>query len=231
MINSKNLLLTAVLLAMTSLSFGQIITSKKEAVKKGVYQKPEEKKKETVAATTAVPKKTETAVAYQEVKQPEVKPAPKGTPKPKKYSIDRSEPDDKDLLISPPENYLAMQMINNAMQFLGVRYRGGGTTTAGMDCSGMVTAVFDIFDLKLPRSSHEMATVGEKIDEKEAKKGDLIFFKTSRRGISHVGIITEVTDDNEIKFIHSSTSQGVVISSMNEPYYKKTFVQINRVLQ
>lgn len=230
MINSKNLILTAVLLSMTSLSFGQIITSKKEAVKKGVYQKPEEKKKETVATTT-VSKKTETAVAYQEVKQPEVKPTVKGTPKPKKYSIDKSEPDDKDLLISPPENYLAMQMINNAMEFLGVRYRGGGTTTAGMDCSGMVTAVFDIFDLKLPRSSHEMATVGEKIDEKEVKKGDLIFFNTNRRGISHVGIVTEITDDNEIKFIHSSTSQGVVVSSLNEPYYKKTFVQINRVLK
>lgn len=229
MINSKNLLLTAVLLTMTSLSFGQIITSKKEAVKKGVYQKPEEKKKETAATT--VPKKTENAVAYQEVKQPEAKPAAKGTPKPKKYSIDRSEPDDKDLLISPPENYLAMQMINNAMEFIGVRYRGGGTTTAGMDCSGMVTAVFNIFDLKLPRSSHEMATVGEKIDEKDVKKGDLIFFNTNRRGISHVGIVTEVTDDHEIKFIHSSTSQGVVISSLNEAYYKKTFVQINRVLQ
>ena len=226
MINSKNLLLTAILLTMTSLSFGQIITSKKEAVKKGVYQKPEEKKKET----TTVSKKTENTVAYQEVKQSEVKPVIKGTPKPKKYSIDRSEPDDKDLLISPPENYLAMQMINNAMGFIGVRYRGGGKTTAGMDCSGMVTAVFDIFDLKLPRSSHEMATVGEKIDEKDVKKGDLIFFNTNRRGISHVGIVTEVTDDHEIKFIHSSTSQGVVVSSMNEPYYKKTFVQINRVL-
>lgn len=227
MINSKNLILTAVLLTMTSVGFGQIITSKKEAVKKGVYQKPLEKKKEVVA-----PKKTEAVVvASQDVKQAESKTVAKGTSKPKKYSIDRSEPDDKDLLISPPENYLAMQMINNAMQFLGVRYRGGGTTTAGMDCSGMVTAVFDIFDLKLPRSSHEMATVGEKIDNKDAKKGDLIFFKTTRRGISHVGIITEITDENEIKFIHSSTSQGVVISSMNEAYYKKTFVQINRVLQ
>lgn len=230
MINTKNLLLTAILLTMTSLSFGQIITSKKEAVKKGVYQKPEEKKKE-VATTVIVPKKTEKTVAYQEVKQPEVKPTPKGNPKPKKYTIDRTEPDDKDLLISPPENYLALQMINNAMEFIGVRYRGGGTTKAGMDCSGMVTAVFNIFDLKLPRSSHEMATVGEKIDEKDVKKGDLIFFNTNRRGISHVGIVSEVTDDHEIKFIHSSTSQGVVVSSMNEAYYKKTFVQINRVLQ
>lgn len=226
MLNTKKLLITTLLLSMTSLSFGQIITSKKEAVKKGVYQKPEEKKKDNVA----VPKKTETAVAYQEVSKPETKPAPKSTPKPKKYAIDNSEPEDKDLLISPPENYVAKQMINNAMEFLGVRYRGGGTTIAGMDCSGMVTAVFDIFDMKLPRSSHEMATVGEKIDVKDVKKGDLIFFKTNRRGISHVGIVTEVTDDNEIKFIHSSTSKGVIISSLNEPYYQKTFVQVNRVL-
>jgi lipoprotein Spr len=226
MINSKKLIVTAILLVSTSFSFGQIITSKKEAVKKGIYQKPEEKKKET----NSVSKKSENAIAYQEVKQPEMKPANKATPKPQKYTIDTSEPDDKDLLISPSESYLAMQMVNNAMEFLGVRYRGGGTTTAGMDCSGMVTAVFDIFDIKLPRSSHEMATVGEKISEKDVRKGDLIFFKTSRRGISHVGIVTEVTDDNEIKFIHSSTSQGVVISSMNEPYYRKTFVQINRVL-
>ena len=232
MINSKNLFLTAVLLSMTSLSFGQIITSKKEAVKKGIYQKPEEKKKEkTVATTPVVSKKQEIAVAHQEVKKPEVKPVTKATSKPKKYSIDRSEPDDKDLLITPPENYLAMQMINNAMEFIGVRYRGGGKTTAGMDCSGMVTAVFEIFDLKLPRSSHEMATVGEKIDEKDVKKGDLIFFNTNRRGISHVGIVSEVTDENEIKFIHSSTSQGVIVSSLNEAYYKKTFVQINRVLK
>lgn len=230
MVNSKKLLLTALLFSITSLGFGQIITSKKEAVKKGVYQKPQEKKREVANPVTSAPKKTETAVAYQEVKQTEVKSAVKGTPKPKKYSVEKSEADDKDMLISPPENYVALQMINNAMQFLGVRYRGGGTTTAGMDCSGMVTAVFDIFDLKLPRSSHEMATVGEKIDDKDAKKGDLIFFKTSRRGISHVGIITEITEENEIKFIHSSTSLGVVISSMNEPYYKKTFVQINRVL-
>lgn len=224
MANKKILLFTALFLFMTSFGFGQIITSKKEAVKKGVYQKPEEKKKEV-----AVAKKAEGAIASLDMKPSEAKQVAKGTPKPKKYSIDRTEPDDKDLLISPPENYLALQMINNAMEFIGVRYRGGGTTTAGMDCSGMVTAVFNIFDLKLPRSSHEMATVGQKIDEKDVKKGDLIFFKTSRRGISHVGIVTEVEND-EVKFIHSSTSQGVIISSMNEPYYKKTFVQINRVL-
>jgi cell wall-associated NlpC family hydrolase len=51
------------------------------------------------------------------------------------------------------ENYFARQIVNNALQFEGVRYRGGGTTTAGMDCSGMVYATFKMFDWTLPRSS------------------------------------------------------------------------------
>mgnify|MGYP003616280647 FL=1 len=64
----------------------------------------------------------------------------------------------------------------------------------------------------------------------QAQKGDLIFFKTNKsREINHVGIVIEVSNE-EIKFIHSSTSRGVIISSTKEPYYKKTFVQINRVL-
>jgi cell wall-associated NlpC family hydrolase len=135
-----------------------------------------------------------------------------------------------DIEITEPENYVAVQMINNAMQFLGVRYRGGGSSPAGMDCSGMVTAVYNLFDLSIPRSSHDMATVGKKIDAASVQKGDLIFFKTNgRRVINHVGMVVEIIGD-EIKFIHSSTSQGVIISSTKESYYKKTFAQINRVL-
>ena len=117
------------------------------------------------------------------------------------------------------------------MNFLGVRYRGGGTTTAGMDCSGMVTAVFNLFDIKLPRSSHDMALIGEKVDTNDIKKGDLIFFRTNgRRVINHVGVDIEKIGD-EIKFIHSSTSKGVVVSSTSEPYYKRTFAQVNRIIQ
>lgn len=219
--NKKNLLLLAVSFFMTSFGYGQIITSKKEAVKKGIYQKPVEKKKDLAMVTE---KQKTIAVVEADNKPKETKAAVKT----KKYTI--TEGDDKDFVASPPENYIAVQIINNAMEFIGVNYRGGGTTKDGMDCSGMVTAVFNIFDLKLPRSSHEMATVGEKIDPKDAKKGDLIFFKTNgNRNISHVGIVVEVIED-EIKFIHSSTSKGVVVSSTSEPYYKKTFTQVNRVL-
>ena len=63
----------------------------------------------------------------------------------------------------------------------------------------------------------------------EVRKGDLIFFKTNgRKIINHVGMVVEVLED-EIKFIHSATSKGVIISSTKEPYYKKTFVQVNRI--
>ena len=89
---------------------------------------------------------------------------------------------------------------------------------------------FKEINMNLPRSSRSMANIGLKISKDQAKIGDLIFFATTRkRTISHVGMITEIIGD-EIKFIHSSTSLGVIISSIREPYYSKRFVQINRVL-
>jgi cell wall-associated NlpC family hydrolase len=76
-----------------------------------------------------------------------------------------------------------------------------------------------------------MANLGKKLDRDQIKKGDLIFFKTNgRKRINHVGMVVEVTPD-EIKFIHSSTQLGVVISSTAEPYYARTFAQVNRVLE
>jgi cell wall-associated NlpC family hydrolase len=129
-------------------------------------------------------------------------------------------------------NYtVADNLIANASDNLGIRYRSGGTTKAGFDCSGFVCYAFNAMDIKLPRSSGEMANVGLKINAQEAQKGDLIFFKTrGSRRINHVGVVVEVQGD-EIKFIHSSTSSGVVISSTKEGYYHKNFVQVNRVLK
>lgn len=121
-------------------------------------------------------------------------------------------------------------LIAKASEHIGTRYRRGGTTSAGFDCSGLMFATFKNIDMTLPRSSQEMAQYGVRIDKSQAQKGDLIFFATfGGRRVSHVGMITEV-NDGEIKFIHSSTSGGVIISSVNEDYYSRTFVQINRVI-
>ncbi len=123
-------------------------------------------------------------------------------------------------------------LIAKASEHLGTRYRGGGTTSAGFDCSGLMFSTFKNIDMTLPRSSASMAVgAGVRVERDQAQRGDLIFFTTNGRGsINHVGMITEIIGD-EIKFIHSSVQSGVVISSTKEPYYAKRFIQINRVLE
>lgn len=122
-------------------------------------------------------------------------------------------------------------LILNATQNIGTRYRSGGTTKAGFDCSGLMFCTFGNFDIKLPRSSIEQSRIGNKVSSDAAQKGDLIFFKTNgRRHINHVGMVVEVTE-GEIKFVHSSTHGGVMISSTKEPYYERAFSQVNRILE
>lgn len=149
--------------------------------------------------------------------------------------------DSENLTIITPVNYIpvppmdaaaeekANYLIAKASEYIGIRYRSGGTDPKGFDCSGFMFFMFNHIDMKLPHSSQDQATLGVRIDPSQAQKGDLIFFKTTRRGIGHVGMITEINGD-EIKFIHSSTNSGIVISSTKEGYYAKRFVQINRVL-
>lgn len=230
-------------------SSAQIITSKKEAQKKGIYSysetktnksatkpKPASIDKEAVVKEVASIKNNRDIVAYEPVVKEPRKGGPNkstttSTSKNKKIVLE--DKPDPDFVPEPQESYFAKQIVNNALQFEGVRYRGGGTTKEGMDCSGMVYATFQIFDTKLPRSSHEMAKVGTEIKLSEVKKGDLLFFKNNRRRnvINHVGLVTEVTPEGEVKFIHSSTSSGVIISSMNEPYNARTYVQASRVIE
>ena len=125
---------------------------------------------------------------------------------------------------------LADKLVVTASDNIGTRYRSGGVTKDGFDCSGLIYATFGMYDISLPRTSIEMSNYGTVVSTNEAQKGDLIFFKTSRRQqINHVGMVVEVLD-GEIKFIHSATHGGVMISSTKESYYEKNFAQINRVL-
>lgn len=122
------------------------------------------------------------------------------------------------------------ELITIANSYKGVAYRAGGTTKSGMDCSGLVTTVFKVFDKKLPRSSASMSKKGAEVSLSEVKKGDLLFFDISRLkgGINHVGLVISVNND-DVQFIHSTTSKGVIVSSMKESYWKKEFVKAKRV--
>lgn len=151
---------------------------------------------------------------------------------PKKKNTVLNDKNATDIFIeNNTESYLALQLINVASDKLGTGYRSGGTTPSGFDCSGLMYSTFKKFDITLPRSSHQMAEIGSEINPEDAKKGDLIFFiNRGQHRINHVGMIVEVNGD-EIKFIHSSTQGGVIISSLKESYYERTFKQINRIIE
>ncbi len=120
-------------------------------------------------------------------------------------------------------------VLDTALSYLGSPYKYGGTTRAGFDCSGFVSAAFQPLEISLHRSSHEMANQGKHVDLKNVQVGDLLFFVTGKnKRISHVGIVVE--NEKEIKFIHSSTSRGVIISSMNEGYWSKAYRKARRVM-
>ncbi|MFS4417541.1 C40 family peptidase [Maribacter sp. 2307ULW6-5] len=125
----------------------------------------------------------------------------------------------------------AEDIINTALTFSGVRYKFGGTTKKGMDCSGLLYVSFAKHDVPLPRTSFHMASKGQKIRLGNVAKGDLLFFKTTKRAkrINHVGMVVDV-DGKDIKFIHASTSRGVIVSSLREGYWNSAFVKATRVL-
>ena len=122
-------------------------------------------------------------------------------------------------------------VINTALTFSGTKYKYGGTTKKGVDCSGLLYVSFSKHDVQLPRASYQMAQKGKKIGIKNVEKGDLLFFKTSKRRkkINHVGMVVSIKND-EIKFIHASSSRGVIVSSLREGFWNNTFVKATRVL-
>jgi peptidoglycan DL-endopeptidase LytE len=112
----------------------------------------------------------------------------------------------------------------SAFSFLGTRYRFGGNTRSGLDCSSFVQHVFRELDINLPRTAREQFWTGEPVTSYDLQKGDLVFFRTYASFPSHVGIYL-----GENKMIHaSSRDRKVVISTMNTPYYRSRFIGAKR---
>jgi hypothetical protein len=101
----------------------------------------------------------------------------------------------------------------------GVPYKYGGCDKSGTDCSCLTDNLYSsVYQKKLPRSATEMAKTCERIGSSSVNEGDLVFFKINSKEVSHVGVVLRNN-----KFVHASTSRGVIISDINETYYKKYF--------
>lgn len=121
----------------------------------------------------------------------------------------------------------ASELVVNAMGFLGVPYKRGGTSAeSGFDCSGFVRAMYQqTVGLLLPRSADQQAAATQTIDKKELQPGDLVFFNTMRRSFSHVGIYV-----GDGKFIHAPRSGAEVrVEDMSISYWARRFNGARRV--
>ena len=126
---------------------------------------------------------------------------------------------------APQEGHADHDFVQTALLYRGIRYRYGGMSNRGMDCSGLVARVLRSHGIDAPHNSKALYKLGEPVAREDLQPGDLVFFHTTRPGISHVGIYI---GDGE--FIHASSSKGAVrIDRIDEGYYRQRFVGAKRV--
>lgn len=148
--------------------------------------------------------------------------APRYTTRPHGAPAPRSTVSVGDATVSVSGN----DIVGHAQDYVGTPYRSGGTSSRGVDCSGLVYDVFKSFGIALPRTSRAQARFGTKVSRSDLRPGDLVFFDTGGRGVSHVGIYS-----GRGEFIHASTrARRVQYDRLDNKYFKKRFVVARRVL-
>ena len=128
-------------------------------------------------------------------------------------------------------NTKAERIIKYAEAYKGIQYKYGGTDRNGLDCSGLIYLAFKEEGMEIPRVSYIIAEEGKRISLNKVVKGDLLFFKTTKSSnrINHVGLVVN-SKRGMIDFIHSTSSRGVITSSLSESYWNKAFIEARRVL-
>ncbi|MCW8896966.1 MAG: NlpC/P60 family protein [Flavobacteriales bacterium] len=130
-----------------------------------------------------------------------------------------------ELLEASPKELEHIELYAFVDEWVGVKYKYGGTTKKGVDCSGFTNLLYNnVFKKELPRSSSDIAAVAKSISKKELSEGDFVFFSIRSNKVDHVGIYLANN-----RFVHASTSKGVIISSLEHPYYAKYFKKGGRL--
>jgi lipoprotein Spr len=110
-------------------------------------------------------------------------------------------------------------------EWYGVPYKYGGCEKSGVDCSCFTINLFEkVYGIKMPRTAGEIYKECDKINIEKAKEGDLVFFKINSNSITHVGVYLK-----DKKFVHASTSKGVLVNSLTETYYQKYFYSAGKL--
>jgi cell wall-associated NlpC family hydrolase len=150
---------------------------------------------------------------------------PYSAKKAKLHKIQKQQTNKKTPYKPKSKNYITTALYKEYKKWYKTPYKYGGCNTNGVDCSSLIQNIYkDAFNIKIPRTTKEQAKIGHKVSKSSMKEGDLVFFKTGYNS-RHAGIIIE-----RGKFIHTSTKYGVVISHINNPYWKSKYWQARRIL-
>lgn len=136
------------------------------------------------------------------------------------HSISKKLPKNSPRLEQPSNSVSRINYVYR--NWAGTRYRMGGTTKAGIDCSAFVREVMDkAFNKYVPRTTAEQRSLGRSISKSDLRPGDLVFFRKN----NHVGVYI-----GHGKFVHASSSRGVTTSSLSESYWLRTYTQSRRII-
>ena len=122
------------------------------------------------------------------------------------------------------------KVIQAARSYIGTPHRDGGNNRYGIDCSALMQNAFLAAGISIPRTSRQQSESGIPVEKKDLRPGDLVFFADRKigTGITHVGLVTELLPDGDVKFIHTSSKLGVTENLLSGTYFSKTYAKARR---